>query len=88
VHFDVNLLPDGDVQISSHPFNDDDRIYSSLRYKRDSKAIICGMNIDEIAGLVAFVTSNDNGELISKTTRINRNPSYSGELPNWIRKPS
>jgi len=84
VHFDVTLLPDGDVQISSHPFDDDDRVYSRLRYKLDSKTIICGMSIDEISGLSAFVTSNENGEVISKTSSTQS--LYKGPLPGWVRK--
>jgi hypothetical protein len=89
MHFDVDLLSDGRIQITSHPMGDDERIHSRQPYDLNSDQKICGMSINEIASLVAFETSNDGtGEVISKTPRETGQPPYEGEIPAWLRKRS
>lgn len=85
MHFDVDLLPDGRVQITSHPVGEDERVHSRQPYKLDSVGKVFGMSMNEVASLSAFVTADD-GVVIGKTPRETGLPPYEGELPSWIRK--
>lgn len=86
MHFDVDLLPDGRVQITSHPTGDDERAHYRQAFERGSHHKICGMSMDEIAGLESFETLNDGGgEIISKTLRESASKA-SANLPPWVRR--
>lgn len=67
MHFEVKLLDNGDVQITSRPTIDEGLTYFRQSMKRNSESVFYGMTANELAGLVGFVTSD--GNIVSKTER-------------------
>lgn len=88
MHFSVRVLDGGKrVQVTSYPMDGDERAYFQQSYPIDSGVKLFGMNMSELSLLCGFNTDGD-GNVSGRVMRDDGKPSYSGELPAFVRKPS